>query len=329
LLREKSRPFVLERAPRSAPERILHNGITIQNGRIFVYMRDFLLASLQHCRDKFVKTKDGKIVPTTLLLENLGWCTSFINGTLIIDVRWLFNIDYVLRDDRALNLLAFLFIISGILKHNEEEKVAAVKILRHAADRGNLCAKLNLGCCLERGVDVKQDDQEAVRLYRQIAEEADRLYGRIAEEADRHGRIEDWASVPFCGVYALAQYRYGRCLFCGTGVPKDVKEAVKYFKLSAYQGNPIAQYYYGNCLEYGVGIAKKEQDAVKYYKLSADQGYDVAQRNYGVCLEKGIGVERNIAEAVKYYRLCANQGRPCVQRRLEGLERELSQQGKQ
>ncbi|MDR1597659.1 MAG: sel1 repeat family protein, partial [Holosporales bacterium] len=222
---------VPSRDPGYAPECILHKGITIQNGRIFVYLLDFLLPVSLYGDDDPANTKDGKIVPATFLLENLGWNASFVNGTLIIDVRSLFNINYVLRDDRALNLLAFLFTISGILESNDEEKAAAVNVLQHAAAQGNPCAKLNLGRCLGRGIGLRQDYQKAAQFYRQVADEADRLYGRIAEEADRHGRIEDWASVPFCGVYASAQYHYGWCLYSGTGVPKNAEQAVTYFKL--------------------------------------------------------------------------------------------------
>ncbi|MDR1597709.1 MAG: sel1 repeat family protein, partial [Holosporales bacterium] len=230
LFGEESHPFVdiPECVPRHVP---LHKGITIQNGRIFVYLRDFVSVYRQYCSDKPANTKDGKIVPATFFLENLGWNASFVNGTIIIDVRWLSNIDYVLRDDRALNLLAFLFTISGILESNDEEKVAAVNVLQHAAAQGNPYAKLNLGRCFALGVGLRRDCQEAVQFYKQVADDADRLYALIAEEADRHGRIADRASVPFCGVYASAQYHYGWCLYSGTGVPKNAEQAVTYFKL--------------------------------------------------------------------------------------------------
>jgi TPR repeat protein len=321
LFGKESHPLdILERAPERAPERILHNGITLRNGRIFVYLLDFLSVLLRsrYGDDDPANTKDGKIVPATFFLENLGWCTSFINGTFIIDVRWLFNIDYVLSDDRALNLLAILFTISEILESNDEEKVAAVKIFQYAAAQDNPCAKLNLGRCLGRGIGLRQDYQKAAQIYKQIA-----------KEADRHGRIADWASVPFCGVYALAQYHRGRCLFYGSGGPKDVKKAVKYLKLSAENGNPLGQCLYGFCLERGIGIAENKQEAVKYYRFSADQGNARGQFYYGASVEKGIGLAENKQEAVKYYRLGAAQGYAYAQSRLKGLESELSQQGKQ
>jgi TPR repeat protein len=44
---------------------------------------------------------------------------------------------------------------------------------------------------------------------------------------------------------AEAQFRYGRCLFDGHGVPQNVRDAVIYFKSSADQGNPDGQFEYG------------------------------------------------------------------------------------
>jgi hypothetical protein len=283
-----------ERVPSRAPERIFRKGITLQNGRIFVYLRDFspgLLRS-RYGDDKPANTKDGKIVPATFFLENLGWNASFVNGTLIIDVRWLFNINYVLRDDRALNLLAFLYTISGILESNDEEKLAAVNVLQYAAAQGNPYAKLNLGRCWELGVGLRRDCQEAVQFYRQVA-----------EEADRHGRIADRASVPFCEVYASAQYHYGRCLFYGIGVPMNAEQAVKYFKLSADQGHALGQYGYGLCFESGTGIAKDEGEAVKYFRLSAAQGCAYAQ----FCLEE-LEDWISARQPVTYRKLSVAQG---------------------
>jgi TPR repeat protein len=61
-------------------------------------------------------------------------------------------------------------------------------------------------------------------------------------------------------------------------------------------------------LEFGTGIGKNAAEAVKYYKLSADQGNASGRLRYGLCLEKGRGIGKNAAEAVKYYKLSADQG---------------------
>jgi serine/threonine protein kinase len=75
----------------------------------------------------------------------------------------------------------------------------------------------------------------------------------------------------------IAQCTYGFYLENGTGVPKDLKEAVRYYKLSADQGNAYGQNNYGRCLECATGVPKDLKEAARYYKLSADQGNENAR----------------------------------------------------
>jgi TPR repeat protein len=70
----------------------------------------------------------------------------------------------------------------------------------------------------------------------------------------------------------------------GRGIAQNVSEAVKYYKLSADQGDPVGQANYGSSLEHGTGIAPNVSEAVKYYKLAADQGHALGQRNYERCV---------------------------------------------
>ena len=55
-------------------------------------------------------------------------------------------------------------------------------------------------------------------------------------------------------------------------------------------------------------MEKNETEAVRYYKLSADQGNVDAQFNLAVCYATGSGVDKNETEALKYYQLAADQG---------------------
>ena len=51
------------------------------------------------------------------------------------------------------------------------------------------------------------------------------------------------------------------------------------------------------------------EKALKWYRLSAEQGDSVAQYNLGVMYEDGAGVDKDPAEALKWYRLSAEAGR--------------------
>ena len=66
---------------------------------------------------------------------------------------------------------------------------------------------------------VRGDNETAVRLIRPLAEQGD----------------------------ARAQYHLGTLYFTGTGVPQDYAEALKWFRLSADQGNPEGQGALGSC----------------------------------------------------------------------------------
>jgi len=57
------------------------------------------------------------------------------------------------------------------------------------------------------------------------------------------------------------------------------------------------------CYENGKGVSRDLTEAVKYYRLSADQGDADAQYNLGLCYENGEGVSRDMTEAVKYLSL--------------------------
>src|SRR3990167_4117455 len=85
----------------------------------------------------------------------------------------------------------------------------------------------------------------------------------------------------------------------GKGVEKDEKEACRYYKLAADQGNVNAQFTLGYMYADGKGVEKDEKEACRYYKLAADQGNVNAQCNLGVMYSNGKGVEKNIIEALR------------------------------
>lgn len=95
----------------------------------------------------------------------------------------------------------------------EQNKVAAVKWYRLAAELGNTNAQHDLGTCYHNGEGVKQDFKEAVKWHRCAAEQG----------------------------MEVAQYNLGCCYYNGEGIGKNYTEAVKLFKLAAKQGNVNAK----------------------------------------------------------------------------------------
>jgi TPR repeat protein len=58
----------------------------------------------------------------------------------------------------------------------------------------------------------------------------------------------------------------------GQGVPRDYKNAVKWFRLSAEQWYAMAQYNLGLMYQQGWGVPQDDKTAVKWFRLAAEQG---------------------------------------------------------
>jgi TPR repeat protein len=61
--------------------------------------------------------------------------------------------------------------------------------------------------------------------------------------------------------------------YLGEGVNKDYREALKWFLLSAGQGNADAQSWLGVMYSEGKGVTKNHKEALKWYRLAAAQGH--------------------------------------------------------
>ena len=67
----------------------------------------------------------------------------------------------------------------------------------------------------------------------------------------------------------------------------------------ADQGFASAQSNLGYCYEQGKGVPQDLKEAVRWYRLAADQGYAVAKYNLGYCYAQGKGVPQDLKEAVR------------------------------
>jgi TPR repeat protein len=72
---------------------------------------------------------------------------------------------------------------------------------------------------------------------------------------------------------AEEQYQLGKKYYDGNGVNRDYKEALKWFRLAADQGNAQAQNNLAIMYRYGRGVAQDFEEALKWYRLAADQGH--------------------------------------------------------
>ena len=183
------------------------------------------------------------------------------------------------------------FMVLGCLAHAEEERAAA-------ADDDEYAEILKEVELEENAVQQKQPV------------EADGISGEDRSEHEKNLTKAE------CGI-APSQYEVGRDFLEGRGVKQDYKEALKWFKRAADQGNPqaqlsLARMYYE---EQGIdddtidnGISSNKVIAAQLSKLAADQGLADAQVLLGEIYDFGIAGEERPEEAVRLFRLAAEQG---------------------
>ena len=110
----------------------------------------------------------------------------------------------------------------------------------------------------------------------------------------------------------------------GLGVPKDLKEAVRLFRLSAEQGDAYGQFNLGLMCHEGKGISQDYKEAVKWYRLAAEKSNPKAQFNLGFMYHKGQGVPQDNVSAYMWWNICASSGeRLCVKNR-DFIEKKMS-----
>ena len=93
----------------------------------------------------------------------------------------------------------------------------------------------------------------------------------------------------------------------GEGVPKDVVEAAKWFRMAAEQEDADAQWVLGNMYHQGEGVPKDYAENIKWYRKAAMQGHVEAQYNLGVLYHKGErGVPRDHVESYAWMQVTAS-----------------------
>ena len=92
---------------------------------------------------------------------------------------------------------------------------------------------------------------------------------------------------------ATAQLNLGLMYFNGRGVPKDVVEAARLFRLAAEQGNVTAQFQLGVMYALGQGVPKDDVQAYAWVNIGAAQ---IGDEEIGKALE--VIAEKMTASAI-------------------------------
>ena len=152
----------------------------------------------------------------------------------------------------------------------------AVKWFRLAAKQENADAQYNLGWMYFKGRGVRQDDEEAVKWYRLAAEQGHAsgqfslgwMYGKGRGVRQDGEEAAKWVRLAAEQGDADAQARWRLRL----GSRRQVR-------LAAEQGDADAQYNLGRMYEQGLwGVRQDDKEAMKWYRQAAAQGEVAAQR---------------------------------------------------
>jgi TPR repeat protein len=106
----------------------------------------------------------------------------------------------------------------------------------------------------------------------------------------------------------------------GYGVPKDDKEAVKWYRKAAEQGLADAQCKIGR--HYVLGMDYKE--AAKWYHKAAEQGNAYAQLNLGGMYMNGKGVPQDNVESYAWLNISATQAEKYASKHRDSVAKKLS-----
>jgi len=209
--------------------------------------------------------------------------------------------------------------------------VNAFAIIKKLADAGNLNAKYIVGKLYYYGYAVEKDVKKALALFLEAVTKG-------------HRKVVEWVVENVKKGDYKTQYLLGVLYYHGYGVDLDIKEALNWFNMSAYQGNieafgfitqisetnnAIADfilgqlYYYGYSVEINFELAKVmffkainggNKDVIGWLENLAKSSKHVASASHllGLCYYNGIGVQEDINMALTLFRKSAKDGRSQV-----------------
>jgi TPR repeat protein len=209
-----------------------------------------------------------------------------------------------------------------------EDDAQAVRWLRKAADNGHVPAMVSLGLAYASGKGVARDDGEAMHWYRAAAAKGN-AYGKVNVIAmynqglgvgpDPNGAV-GWLKAAAGRGDAEAMTSLGDRFAhnlppavlnspAGEIGPKDIAEALHWYKMAVEQSEPGAMNALGVLYLQGRDVPKDEAAAVQLFRRSADAGWFMADYNLALCYLQGLGgLPRDSAQAARLLELAKRHG---------------------
>lgn len=151
----------------------------------------------------------------------------------------------------------------------------AMELYIKAAEFGNVDAQFRCGQMYEKGIGTEADDSKAIVWYQKAVQQGNR---------EAESRLE-YLLTPIKAERgdAEAQYQYAQRLEWN-----DKKKAFSFYLKAAKQGHAKAQYKTGYCYAFGNGVTKDSQEALKWFQMSAKQGDKYSEFFAELMCKKGL-----------------------------------------
>ncbi len=215
--------------------------------------------------------------------------------------------------EAALQLGRMYWSGQGVTTANYAE---AMRLFRHAADRGEAEALTALGDAYRLGRGVARDDAEAARWYQKAADrgEPQGMYELAGLFEKGRGVAKDDAQAlrlyrrAVEQDHAAAMYRLGLMSYEGRGVAQDYGTALEWYRKAADRDYAPAIHVIGWLYQNGQGVAKDYAEAMRWYRKAAGKDFAPAINQVGYLYNHGLGVSKDRTEAAQWYRKAADLG---------------------
>ncbi len=184
-------------------------------------------------------------------------------------------------------------------EHMPRDAAKAKRWFEEAARQGSAEARYYLGMLYALGEGVEKSLERAKEEWKIAAEEgiAEAQYqlGLISidheetlqeglewlRKAADHAQVD--AALALGKIYARGRYSLG----------PDMREAARWYRRAAEEGNPQAQYVYSLMCLTGSGVARDDKQGMSWLQLAAGRDYLPAVKKLAECYRKGEGTEAN------------------------------------
>ena len=193
-----------------------------------------------------------------------------------------------------------LFKLSEKLAHEDKFYVVGFRLLKKAADLGNVDAQFHAGLAYVDGINVDKDLNLAKHYFTLAAEQGDEAsMFHLGDLENDPKKTFEWYKKAASKGHAASQYYLGKCYVDGKGCDKDENLAFEQISRASLQGFSDATSYLGYMYYAGIGTIKNNDKAFECISQAYQQDpEDILILTWlGIFHMYGVGVEPDTKKA--------------------------------